>query len=238
MYIHFFSSLLFLIEFLHFEEFGKLGIVQHRMSPDGFVQMCFQLAYHRMTGTIGSTYESANTKRFRHGRTETVRSVSEESALLCTQWQCSEPARRVYLFRGAVQAHGKRMRECKEGMGVDRHLYVLAWLAKQREQREAGYRIPALFEDVALRRLSASVLSTSNCGGPAVALFGFGAVVPNGLGVGYIIEPNELRITVSSFSAAANRFCDHLRAALTDVMNTLRECAPAHQQSRRLSAKL
>jgi hypothetical protein len=40
-------------------------------------------------------------------------------------------------------------------------------------------------------RLRHDVLSTSNCGGYSLSSFGFGPVVPEGLGVGYIIKVCE-----------------------------------------------
>ncbi|CAN0185835.1 unnamed protein product, partial [Hapterophycus canaliculatus] len=48
--------------------------------------------------------------------------------------------------------------------------------------------IPALFEDEAWRVLNHVILSTSNCGNPSLRLFGFGPVVRDGFGVGYIIK--------------------------------------------------
>jgi len=59
--------------------YGKNTIKKWKVSPDSFVQMAMQLAYYRTYGTVGATYESGATRRFRHGRTETCRSVSIES---------------------------------------------------------------------------------------------------------------------------------------------------------------
>ena len=49
-------------------------VKQHKIGPDGFLQMAFQLA-HASThdGKAGATYESASTSAFKHGRTETIR---------------------------------------------------------------------------------------------------------------------------------------------------------------------
>lgn len=41
--------------------------------------MAIQLAYYKMYGHVAATYESAGTRKFIHGRTETGRSVSVES---------------------------------------------------------------------------------------------------------------------------------------------------------------
>lgn len=43
---------------------------------------------------------------------------------------------------------------------------------------------PKLFKDPGYATLGQSTLSTSNCGNPALRLFGFGAVTPEGYGIG------------------------------------------------------
>ena len=53
--------------------------------------------------------------------------------------------------------------------------------------------LPALFQDQGYATLGHSTLSTSNCGNPALRLFGFGAVVPDGFGIGYIIKVSHPR---------------------------------------------
>ena len=59
---------------------GKRMIKGFKMSPDAFVQMALQLAHYRMHGHSVSTYESASTAAFKHGRTETIRSATPEAA--------------------------------------------------------------------------------------------------------------------------------------------------------------
>jgi carnitine O-acetyltransferase len=49
----------------NFEDFGKKLVTKHNMSPDGFVQMAFQLAYLRQAGHFACTYESVMTKMAR-----------------------------------------------------------------------------------------------------------------------------------------------------------------------------
>jgi len=64
-------------EILHFTGYGKRFIVAHKMSPDALLQMSFQLAYYKLFAKVAaSTYESAMTKGFYHGRTECLRSVT------------------------------------------------------------------------------------------------------------------------------------------------------------------
>ena len=48
-------------------------------------------------------------------------------------------------------------------------------------------KVPAIFLDPGYNLLGTSVLSTSNCGNPALRLFGFGPVTPEGYGIGTCI---------------------------------------------------
>ena len=50
-----------------------------KLSPDAYIQMAMQLAYRRMHGRGTPTYETASTRLFHHGRTETIRTYSEDS---------------------------------------------------------------------------------------------------------------------------------------------------------------
>jgi carnitine O-acetyltransferase len=64
---------------LAYEGYGKNVIKKLGASPDAYVQMIIQLAYYKMYGTSRSTYESAQTRKFQHGRTEVCRTVSIDS---------------------------------------------------------------------------------------------------------------------------------------------------------------
>lgn len=62
-----------------FEEFGKAILKDHRFHPEAFVQVAIQLAYYRMYGRPASTYVTASTRRYYHGRTETCRACFPEN---------------------------------------------------------------------------------------------------------------------------------------------------------------
>ena len=65
---------------LHYGGFGGAEIKDGaRLPPDAFVQMALQLAYYRIHQQPCPTYESASTRQFLHGRTETIRSCSVDS---------------------------------------------------------------------------------------------------------------------------------------------------------------
>jgi carnitine O-acetyltransferase len=107
---------------------------------------------------------------------QTLRSVTKESAAFTRTFASPDatPKEKEQALRLAVQAHGNRAKEAKEGFGVDRHLFGLKNLAYHKQQRLPGYTIPAIFKDKAYGVLSSSVLSTSNCGSDALTMFGFG----------------------------------------------------------------
>jgi hypothetical protein len=50
-----------------------------KLSPDGYIQMALQLAYRRLHGKGTPTYETASTRLFLHGRTDTIRTYSADS---------------------------------------------------------------------------------------------------------------------------------------------------------------
>lgn len=50
-----------------------------KVSPDAYIQIALQLAYQRVHRAITPVYESSSTRLFKHGRTETGRSMSMES---------------------------------------------------------------------------------------------------------------------------------------------------------------
>ena len=60
-------------------------------------------------------------------------------------------------------------------------------------------KLPSLFTDPGYSHLSTSILSTSNCGNPALRLFGFGPVAADGYGIGYIIKEDGISMYVLSF---------------------------------------
>ena len=89
--------------------------------------------------------------------------------------------------------------------------------------------MPALFRDAGWATLNHTTLSTSNCGNPALRLFGFGAVVPDGFGIGYIvrraacalltgqIKDDAISICAASKHLQTGRYLDTLRAYFLDA---------------------
>jgi carnitine O-acetyltransferase len=111
---------------LEFMGYGKSFITSMGFSPDAFVQMAFQAAYFGLYGRMECVYEPAMTKTFFHGRTEAIRSVTDESVeFVHTLWGDNPSEVKVSSLRKGCEKHVKVTREAAKGMGHDRHLYAL-----------------------------------------------------------------------------------------------------------------
>ena len=202
---------------LELSELGKRDVVRHGLSPDGFVQMAFQLTYFTLTGETASTYESISTKRFLHGRTEAMRSVSPESVAFVKSLRGKHRrSDAAAMLRAAIAAHVETVRRCQEGRGVDRHLFGL------RRMLEPDEPVPALFADRGYAALSRSVLSTSALpSSPHVELSCFGPVVDEGFGLSYSIDDHAVRCVVTNFHGLAGAFAEQLERSLLEMSAVL-----------------
>ena len=98
-------------------------------SPDAFVQMAYQLAYSREHGGKSApTYEACSTAGAFHGRTETIRSCSPESAALVAA--CLKGTATPELLSQATTAQSVLSRSAAYGERIHRHLLGLSKFAK------------------------------------------------------------------------------------------------------------
>jgi len=203
---------------LEFKKFGKNFITSHNMSPDSFVQMAILLAYYRLYGKVVCQYEPVLTKRFLHGRTEAMRSATPKAAAFCEAW-CSRftsSEQKIAALAAATSEHSSIVRECATGKGVERHLFALKCIAEK-----SGLPVPSFFKSEAWSTLNHTILSTSNCGNPSLRHFGFGPVVPDGFGIGYIIKDNALHFSIASRCRQTDRYRHTLRLFLHEVKAVL-----------------
>ncbi|SCU83022.1 LANO_0B08130g1_1 [Lachancea nothofagi CBS 11611] len=214
------SDLISQFEFarLDFVSYGSLKIKSvFKVSPDAFVQMGLQAAYHSLYGKFEVTYEPAMTKQFQNGRTEAVRSVSHESKRFVESFNGSGASKTLlksYLSK-ACERHSFVTKECAAGMGQDRHLYALYCIWK--ESFRDTMPKPLIFEDGGWNLLQTSVISTSNCGNPSLQSFGFGPVCANGFGIGYIMRDKSISIVVSSKHRQTTRLVHLIERFFHDI---------------------
>jgi carnitine O-acetyltransferase len=216
---------------LEYKEFGKRLIVANNMSPDAFVQMSILLAYFKLYGRVDCMYEPALTKQFFHGRTEAIRGATIQAKELCQVWcdRTSTAAQKLEALRCATAEHSRLTKEAASGHGVDRHLFALKSIALRH-----GLDAP-FFSSEAWRILNHTILSTSNCGNPALRLFGFGPVVSDGFGIGYIIKDEAISYSVSSKRRQTRRYVRSLSACLQEMQALLEPVSSVSVQRPTLS---
>ena len=169
-----------------YQGYGKGLIKKFKCSPDAYVQMVIQLAYYKMYGKNRPTYESASTRKFQEGRTETIRTVSDEVVAFCNAMAdpavSSEESEKI--FRAALKAHTQYTVDAGDGHGVDRHLFGLKKLI------QPGEEVPALFKDPAYSYSSTWFLSTSQLSSEFFNGYGWSQVIDQGYGIAYMINEN------------------------------------------------
>ncbi|OQR89993.1 choline/Carnitine O-acyltransferase [Thraustotheca clavata] len=205
---------------LNFDHYGKNTIKTWGMSPDGAVQMAYQLAYYREHGRVPPTYESCSTRAFFHGRTETIRSATNEALRFVTSVSSEAPiASQKEFLKKAVDRHVVLAKEAQQGLGCDRHLTMLNYTAKQ-----SGIDHPFLSSPIRANSTNFQ-LSTSNVTMPFLQYFTFGAVVPSGYGLGYLIQNNSIPINITSYKDSNLTDSAKFSKSVTDALDTVRVIA-------------
>ncbi|KAK9675261.1 Carnitine O-acetyltransferase mitochondrial [Basidiobolus ranarum] len=212
---------------LAYHGYGKNLIKKFRSSPDAFVQMIIQLAYFKMYGTSRATYEAATTRKYEHGRTETGRTVSIESAAFVKAMEDLDVSndQKVALASAAMDGHVKYLGAAAEGQGVDRHLFGLRLSLRPDEPK------PSIFTDEGYTKSTHWNLSTSQLASEHFDNWGFGEVVPDGFGIGYIIKNNALHFNVTSMHLGSKTL-NHLLAESAEEMKQIFEEDLAKQASK------
>ncbi|CAO3587723.1 unnamed protein product [Absidia cylindrospora] len=210
--------------FLHNKDYGSNFMKRAKISPDSWMQMVFQLAYYRHYGQSCPTYESASTRKFLTGRTETVRSCTEESAAFTKAWDDKDISmtKKLGLLEKALGSHGEYMRAAINGQAIDRHLFGLYY---QMTPEEAQSDLAAMFQDPAYRASQYWKMSTSNTSPGTFAYGAFGPVVTDGYGVNYAIDKDMVRLSVSSCRQASETDSIAFRNTIHGVMTDFAQVA-------------
>ncbi|MBN3278040.1 CACP acetyltransferase, partial [Polyodon spathula] len=210
------------VKVMVFSHFGKEFPKSQKMSPDAFIQMALQLAYYRIYSLCCSTYESASLRMFRLGRTDTIRSCSQESLLFVRAMDdaAKQNQEKVDLLQKAIQAHRAYTDMAIQGQAIDRHL-----LGLKLQAIEDLTTIPEIFMDTAYAVALHFNLSTSQVPAQTDCVMCFGPVVPDGYGVCYNPMAEHINFSVSAFNSCAEtnaaRLCHFLEEALVDMRDLL-----------------
>ena len=202
---------------LESDVFSSGVLKQSKVSPDGMLQMAFQLAHYRMHGHSAATYESASTAAFKHGRTETIRSCTPESHAFAQAFCSAQaaPSERAALMRAAAANHSRVTIDALMGKGMDRHLFALRKLA------EAEGEVHPLFAGAAMTKLGKIILSTSTLSSDALENGGFGPVNDECYAIGYGINAQGMRAQAMSYGRDSQGFIDCLEQGIRDMRDML-----------------
>jgi len=177
----------FAFEVLPFTDFGKEHIKTLGVSPDSFVQIGIQLAQYKIFQKVFNAYESVMTKQFLGGRTETMRPLTRESFAFV-----KNPT--LERLRAASLKHVERINECKNGQGIDRHLFGLK---KIHEKLFPLKPLPKIFSSPGYRAITTDYFSTSTSSSFGIRYAGYGPSVKDGFAVRYLVYKDQLHFVLS-----------------------------------------
>eukprot|EP00557_Chaetoceros_sp_GSL56_P014798 CAMPEP_0176487056 /NCGR_PEP_ID=MMETSP0200_2-20121128/5912_1 /TAXON_ID=947934 /ORGANISM="Chaetoceros sp., Strain GSL56" /LENGTH=829 /DNA_ID=CAMNT_0017883827 /DNA_START=759 /DNA_END=3248 /DNA_ORIENTATION=+ len=183
-----------------FQGYGSTLMKKMEYSPDAYAQMAIQLAVYRLHGKQVGTYEATQMRPYLHGRTETTRGVSFESAKfvkrmgMVANFNDSPPSlqEKKALLVNAVKSHVDYVTKAAKGKGVDRHFLGLSMIAGGDDQ------LPYLYSDPVFIKSKTWRVSTSHLTHPNIDHWGFGEVVSDGLGIAYSVKPNSCIFNIAA----------------------------------------
>ncbi|UJF25029.1 choline/carnitine O-acyltransferase [Suttonella sp. R2A3] len=187
-------------------------------SLDGICQLILQYAQYATFDRVRSTYEAVDMRHYIQGRTECLRPVSEQSLALVRAMANSKAT--LAQLEAFNDEHKARIKACKRGEGVHRHLLGLQIMAEQ------GDEDVAFFKDEGLRLLSEDFLSSSSLGPHhTIGNVAFAPTHAEGLGVNYSANRNHLNFMVifrRQQGAAVKTFMAELENGLKRLLLLLR----------------
>jgi carnitine O-acetyltransferase len=210
-----------------FQGYGSSYMKKSGFAPDAFVQMAMQLATFRLFGEQAGTYEATQVRSFHHGRTEATRTVSTASEAFVKKMG-SRPKmdegdahlrkEKLALLKEATHSHARYAGAAGAGRGVERHFMGLSMLVKDGESPPTLYSNPVFIRSKRWR------VSTSQLTHPRFNLWGYGEVVPDGVGLAYAILPRScvFNITALRETGWTDKLSELLEEALLE-MRTLIE---------------
>ncbi|CEG38666.1 carnitine o-acetyltransferase [Plasmopara halstedii] len=184
---------------LQFNHYGTAFLKRYKLTPDFFMQMAIQLAHYKMHKRVPAVYETAHTRMFYHGRTETIRSLTNESLAFVKAMESSvSNGVKWDALRTAIEAHKEILKNSLTGEGIDRHLMGLQIVAEMSGITPK----PSLFTDRAFEISKKFLISTSNIsGGPGASPIwgGFSAMYNEGYGVCYALQPDRINVSITCY---------------------------------------
>lgn len=197
---------------------GKNLLKKSALSPDAIMQLGIQLAYYKMHQRFVGTYESCSTAAYKHGRTETIRPVTNETkAFIESLGKSKSEQEKKDLLKKASDKHQQLIKEAATGQGFDRHLFAMKYL------QQAENKLHPIYTDRSYQLINHNILSTSTVASKHIAAGGFGPVVNDGFGIGYLIDDEQCGLLVTSYmEKALPDFMQAAKDSYKDLANVIK----------------
>lgn len=221
---------------LVFKEYGTNWIKKTgRVPPDAFYQMVLQSAYYRVHQTVTPTYETAATRKYLRGRTETIRTLSVDSKAFVEGFENKQlsNAQKYKLLVKATSAHRTYTQIASDGHGCDRHLLVLRLLNADHQVLNAkgelvNVDMHPIFTDPIYGQSQIWRLSTSGLhAGIRLMGTGFGTVYPDGYGINYMAAPTLVKFGIETKrvpeTVSTEKFIEIINGVLLDLKSLCEE---------------
>lgn len=213
----------------------KVGV-----SVDLLLQVAFQVANYLLYGRMVNTLEPITTRKFRDLRTELIPVQNDYVTNLVKLYITNTlPEDKWDWFKKCCDIHLEQYRDAMAGRGFERHLGAILQVFKRREARARlnklnpelepipdiatfDHDIPLMLNPLLLKIFNPELL-ISNCGNPALHLFGIPPATDQGYGIGYIIQKDRVMITACSKYRQADRFMHTLARVVDDLKRTIKQ---------------
>lgn len=208
------------VNVFNFKKFGKELPKKHKMSPNSFVQVALQLAYYRVHNELCAACDIASQRMFRGGRTEYIRSPTNQTLKFVVAISNPSVTReeKLQLFREAVDAHTALTNQALKGHGIDRHL-----LGLKLQAIEKGLSIPKIFMDTAYGVATHWKLRTGQVPANTDSVMCFGPLVPDGYAICYNPQADHVHFSITAFNCCEETHAETLALTLKETLCELQE---------------
>lgn len=129
------------LSYFDYKQYGSNAIKSWRFSPDSWFQVAMQAAYYNLHKRLGPCYESASTRRFAYGRTETIRSLTKDVSVFCL-----EPSYET--MQAAIKSHKAYAVSAGNGSAIDRALFGYRMTFKELRSNKWSWGLPTAQNDI------------------------------------------------------------------------------------------
>ncbi|XP_028316633.1 carnitine O-acetyltransferase b [Gouania willdenowi] len=208
------------VNVFNFKIFGKDLPKSYNMSPNSFIQIALQLVYYKVHSEVCPTCDIASQRMFRGGRTEFIRSPTNQSLKFILAFNDASIGRqaKLQLLREAVDAHSALTERVINGHGIDLHL-----LGLKLQAIEEGLSIPKIFMDTAYGLATHWKLRTGQIPANTDSVMCFGPLVPDGYAVCYNPQADHFHFSITAFNCCEETNAEMFARTLKETLCELQE---------------